>query len=101
MCGLFKQEIGGKSHFHGSAGRACIPDMELAKWNSWQMGSGSLISTLSLEEFVSLREADKGPLQRSIPAAHRNRLISLGYIVDLPGGLELTHAGHMRLALGD
>ena len=39
-------------------------------------------------------------MQHIIPARHRDRLISLGYIAERRGGLVLTNAGRMRLEAG-
>jgi len=60
----------------------------------------NLAAVLSHEEFASLQEVGKGFMQRAIPHAHRDRLITLGYIVDLVGNLRLTDAGRVRLGAG-
>jgi hypothetical protein len=60
----------------------------------------NLTAPLSHEEFASLQEVGKGLMQRVIPARHRDRLISLGYIAERRGGLVLTNAGRMRLEAG-
>jgi hypothetical protein len=60
----------------------------------------NLAAVLSRDEFASLQEIGNDRRKRIIPGDHRDRLISLGYIVELPGGLELTAAGHVRLAAG-
>src|SRR5258708_3415192 len=36
----------------------------------------------------------------TIPAEHKDRLIQLGYIQELSGGLRLTNAGRLRIAEG-
>jgi hypothetical protein len=54
---------------------------------------------LSFQELESLAEVRKGLMQRVIPAVHRNRLMSLGYIAEWTGILALTNAGRARLAL--
>jgi hypothetical protein len=59
-----------------------------------------LTAQLTTEEFASLREVNKGLMQRIIPLEHRERLIELGYIVELLGGLALTNHGRARLAMG-
>jgi hypothetical protein len=56
--------------------------------------------TLTREEFVSLRDGAKGLMHRAIPAEHKDRLIQLGYIQELSGGLRLTNAGRLRIAEG-
>ena len=55
---------------------------------------------LSVEEFRSLRELDRGLMARAIPAEHKARLLQIGYITERLGGLVLTHAGLLRLAKG-
>ena len=54
---------------------------------------------LSFEEIASLEEIRKGFMQDDIPAAHRDRLMSLGYIAEWTGGLALTNRGRMRLVM--
>ena len=56
---------------------------------------------LTHEEFVSLRDCSKGLMHRAIPAEHKDRLIQLGYIQDLSGGLRLTNAGRLRIVKGE
>jgi hypothetical protein len=55
---------------------------------------------LTHEEFGSLRDCAKGLMHRAIPAEHKDRLIQLGYIQELSGGLRLTNAGRLRIAEG-
>jgi hypothetical protein len=52
------------------------------------------------KEFVSLRDCAKGLMHRTIPAEHKDRLIQLGYIQELSGGLRLSNAGRLRIAEG-
>ena len=59
-----------------------------------------LSAPLTDEEFVSLRDCAKGVMHRTIPAEHKDRLIQLGYIQELSGGLRLTNAGRLRIAEG-
>jgi hypothetical protein len=54
---------------------------------------------LTCEEFVSLRNGAKGLMHR-MPAEHKTRLIELGYIEEVSGGLRLTSFGRMRIAEG-
>ena len=56
---------------------------------------------LTHEEFVSLRDCAKGLMHRAISAEHKDRLIKLGYMQELSGGLRLTHAGRLRIAEGE
>ena len=44
---------------------------------------------LTREEFVSLRDGAKGLMHR-IPSEHKARLIELGYIEEVFGGIRLT-----------
>ena len=57
-------------------------------------------SPLTHEEFVSLRDGAKGLMHR-IPIEHKKRLIELGYIEELLGGLRLTSDGRARIAAGN
>jgi hypothetical protein len=59
----------------------------------------SLSAPLTREEFVSLRDGAKGLMHR-MPAEHKTRLIELGYIEEVLGGLRLTGFGRMRIAEG-
>jgi hypothetical protein len=56
---------------------------------------------LTHEEFVSLRNCAKGLMHRAIPVEHKDRLIQLGYIQELSGGLRLTNAGRLRIVEGE
>ena len=59
---------------------------------------------LTSEEFASLQEVATGPMQRTIPDEHQDRLIGAGYIRELmrPSRviLVLTGAGMQRLESG-
>ena len=52
-------------------------------------------SDLTAAEYVSLRLVAKGFMSRTIPSAHRLRLVELGLIQDRMGGLMPTPAGTM------
>ena len=52
------------------------------------------------EEFVSLKEVSRGRASRTIPDDQRDRLIALGYLREVLGGLALTDLAQMRLAIG-
>jgi hypothetical protein len=54
---------------------------------------------LTREEFVSLRDGAKGLLHR-MPAKHKTKLIELGYLEEIAGGIRLTSHGRMRIAEG-
>lgn len=61
---------------------------------------------LTSEEFASLQEAGNRPMERTIPDAHKDRLIEAGYVREVvarSGGicaLALTGAGLKRLQSG-
>jgi hypothetical protein len=59
---------------------------------------------LTPEEFASLlRVADLSAFRNApavIPADHSDRLIALGYMVDLAGRLRMTTAGRVRIYAG-
>ena len=58
---------------------------------------------LTTEEFASLLTVGNAPVNSSapaIPAAHRARLIALGYMVDLAGRLRMTTPGRIRIYAG-
>jgi hypothetical protein len=61
---------------------------------------------LTSEEFASLQEAGNRPMQRTIPDAHKDRLIEAGYVREVvarSGGicaLALTGAELKRLQSG-
>jgi hypothetical protein len=54
---------------------------------------------LTREEFVSLRDGAKGLMHR-IPSEHKARLIELGFIDEVFGGIRLTSAGRLRITEG-
>ena len=58
---------------------------------------------LTPEEFASLKEVGTRPTQRTIPDAHRDRLIAAGYVREVVRGfnaLALTGRGIARLDAG-
>ena len=52
-------------------------------------------SDLTAAEYLSLRLVATGFMSRTIPSAHRLRLVELGLIQDRMGGLMPTPAGTM------
>jgi hypothetical protein len=60
----------------------------------------NLDASLSADEFVSLNEVAKRIVKQTIPAAHKAKLIKLGFISEALGGLVPTDAGRTRLARG-
>lgn len=61
---------------------------------------------LTREEFASLNEVAKRPIQRTIPDKHRDRLVAAGYIREIVrhsgtvSALALTGRGRRRLESG-
>ncbi len=53
------------------------------------------VADLTSAELSSLRLVARGFMGRTIPAAHQARLIQLGLIQSLMGGLMATPAGRM------
>jgi hypothetical protein len=49
---------------------------------------------------ASMLSIAEGLMHRTVPAEHKDRLIQLGYIQELSGGLRLTNAGRLRIAEG-
>jgi hypothetical protein len=64
------------------------------------MVQGLSAPPLTREEFASLEHCAKGLAHQAIPAEHKDRLIQLGYIQELSGGLRLTNEGRLRIAEG-
>jgi hypothetical protein len=63
----------------------------------------SVVTMLTPEEFASLLTIGNAPVNGSapaIPAEHRERLIALGYMVDLEGRQRMTTPGRMRIYAG-
>jgi len=62
---------------------------------------------LTAEEFASLKEVATRPMRRTIPDAHRDRLIEAEYVREVvrtvqgASALALTGRGLRRLALGE
>jgi hypothetical protein len=63
------------------------------------MAQGLSAPPLTREQFASLRDGAKGLMHR-MPAEPKTRLIELGYIEEVLGGLRLTSFGRMRIAEG-
>jgi hypothetical protein len=59
---------------------------------------------LTLEEFASLLTVGNTPAATRppamIPAAHRSRMIALGYMVEIDGRLPMTTPGRIRIYAG-
>ena len=55
---------------------------------------------LTVDEYQSRLDVSKGAMQSGIPVAHKARLLQVGYIKEGLGGLILTDAGQMRIAIG-
>ena len=50
---------------------------------------------LTASEYSSLRLVARGFMTRTIPRAHETRLVELGFIQSIMGGLMATPAGRM------
>jgi hypothetical protein len=64
---------------------------------------GMASETLSPEEFASLLTVGNAPVHGpapAIPAAHRARLIELGYMADIADRLRMTTPGRFRIYAG-
>lgn len=53
------------------------------------------VTDLTAAEFLSLRLVARGFMSKTLPKAHQARLIELGLIRSLMGGLLVTPAGRM------
>jgi hypothetical protein len=61
----------------------------------------SATTTLSSEEFASLKMVGKGPFPvEIILSAHSQLLTRLNFIRAVPGGFETTPVGRFRIAVG-
>ena len=61
----------------------------------------SATTTLSAEEFASLKMVGKGPFPvESILSAHSELLMQLKFIRAVAGGFETTPVGRFRIAVG-
>jgi hypothetical protein len=54
---------------------------------------------LTAAEYFALRQVAKGFMSRTIPKAHQARLVQLGLIQSLMGGLMITPAGRIVAGL--
>jgi hypothetical protein len=77
----------------------CPPDFPIrfrddGMCNSEVVMAGTTAQDLTSDEFSSLREVAKGLRQR-IPEEHEKRLIELGLIEPIVGGLKLTPRGSL------
>jgi hypothetical protein len=77
-----------------------VPEFQLSRRKPAHIRGMAPAPPLTHEEFVSLRDCSKGLMHRAIPAEHKDRLIQLGYIQGLSGGLRLTNAGRLRIVKG-
>ena len=69
-------------------------------WHPLAMTDVDLDAPLTEAEFQSLEDLAVGFMRRSVLWQHEEKLITLGYAIDSPGGLSLTEAGEMRIAKG-
>jgi hypothetical protein len=61
----------------------------------------NLYAPLTPDEFASLKALDRGSMTRVIPEPHERRLLELGFAKQTIIRLMLTHAGRMRIAVGE
>ena len=56
---------------------------------------------LTREEFAALKQIDDAMEQETIPVEIRERLMLIGYIEEVRGGLIVTHEGMLRIVMGN
>ena len=56
---------------------------------------------LTREEFAMLKQIDDAMEQETIPVEIRERLMLIGYIEEVRGGLIVTHEGMLRIVMGN
>jgi hypothetical protein len=55
---------------------------------------------LTPEEFAALKQIGDARTHGTIPAKIRERLISIGYVKEVLGGLTVTDEGMLRIVMG-
>ena len=56
---------------------------------------------LTREEFAALKQIDDAMEQETIPVEIRERLMLIGYIEEVRGGLIVTDEGMLRVVMGN
>ena len=56
---------------------------------------------LTREEFAALKQIDDAVEQETIPVEIRERLMLIGYVEEVHGGLIVTHEGMLRIVMGN
>jgi len=56
---------------------------------------------LSREEFAALKQIDDAREYETIPVEIQERLILIGYVKEVVGGLIVTHEGMLRIMMGN
>jgi hypothetical protein len=56
---------------------------------------------LTREEFAALKQIDDAMEQETIPVEIRERLMLIGYVEEVHGGLIVTHEGMLRIVMGN
>jgi hypothetical protein len=56
---------------------------------------------LTREEFAALKQIDDALEQETIPVEIRERLMLIGYVEEVRGGLIVTHEGMLRIVMGN
>jgi hypothetical protein len=56
---------------------------------------------LTREEFAALKQIDDAREYETIPVEIQERLILIGYVEEVLGGLIVTHEGMLRIVMGN
>jgi len=56
---------------------------------------------LTREKFAALKQIDDAREYETIPVEIQERLILIGYVEEVLGGLIVTHEGMLRIVMGD
>ena len=56
---------------------------------------------LTCEEFAALKQIDDAREYETIPVEIQERLILIGYVEEVLGGLIVTHEGMLRIVMGN
>jgi hypothetical protein len=56
---------------------------------------------LTREEFAALKQIDDAREYETIPVEIQKRLILIGYVEEVLGGLIVTHEGMLRIVMGN
>ena len=56
---------------------------------------------LTREDFAALKQIDDAREYETIPVGIQERLILIGYVEEVLGGLIVTHEGMLRIVMGN